>query len=354
MNPKDAYLQQKLKSTERSLKVLRQNLKHMLARPELLLETIEQLSSIQFELQSILSVLSQPRKELISVLSHEFLTPLTPILGTLQLLAAGKLTSSSIEARSLLNIASKQTDKLLRIVRELQCYQQLKSGQLQICPQYCCAVELVKQALPVIQFNHKQMGVILSVKPSFLTVWADPRYTILLLSHLLENAIKFSPTRSTVTLTARPSKEFVLFQVKDRGIGIPPERLEKIFDCFYQVDSSDSRPHNGLGLGLALCRSIVRQHGGWVWAKRTLRGGSTFNVTLPVRPQALHWWIEIQTNFPQCIYYFGPFENAVEARDLQEGYFEDLLSERAVIISVEIKQCRPENLTIERKAEVQA
>ena len=269
-------------------------------------------------------------------------------------MAVGKLTSSSIEAQSLLNIALKQTDQLLCIVRELQCYQQLNSGQLQICPQYCRAVELVKQALAVIQFNHKQVGVILSVKPSFLTVWADPRYTLVLLSHLLENAIKFSPTGSTVTLTARARSELVLFQVKDRGIGIPPERLEKIFDCFYQVDSSDSRPHNGLGLGLALCRSIVRQHGGWVWAKRTLRSGSTFNVTLPVCPQALPWWIEIQTNFPQCTYYFGPFESAVEAKDLQEGYLEDLLSERATIIFVEIKQCRPESLTIERKAEVQA
>jgi signal transduction histidine kinase len=98
--------------------------------------------------------------------------------------------------------------------------------------------------------------------PRLVSIWADPQLTILVLSHLLGNGIKFSPTPSIVTLTATLNQELVRFQVKDRGVGIPAERLEKIFDGFYQVDASDSRPYNGLGLGLALAARIIQLHGG--------------------------------------------------------------------------------------------
>ncbi len=394
MNPSKISVQPLLLSTEHSLEILQQNLSQLPAQPDELSETIKQLSLIKSELQSVLSTLSQPRDELISVLSHEFLTPLTLIIGPLQLLAAGTFSSGSQPAQFLLNVAFKQTNKLIRIVRELQSYQQMKSGQLKIVPQQCFAAELVKQAAQVIQLKGKQVGVILSVKPVFVSVWADPHLTILLVSHLLDNAIKFSPTRSIVTLTATVSKsgesqqqkhdfygqnslksdyfsspvrmgfpkssfhipeaQSVLFQVKDRGIGIPPDQLEKIFDCFYQVDRSDSRPYNGLGLGLALCRSIVHLHGGRLWVERNLGGGSIFYFTLPVYRPARHWWVEIQTKNPQCIYYFGPFENALEARDLQEGYLEDLMQEQARGITVEIKQCQPEHLTICGSAEMES
>ncbi len=385
---KNPSLQQRLQLTERRLKILRQNLSRLPAQSEFLSATIKQLSLIQSELMSVGSTLSQPSEELISVLSHELLTPLTLIQGPLQLLAAGKFDSFSEEAQSLLKVASKQTNKLLRLVRELLTYQQMKLGQLGIVPQPCRAAELVKQAAQVIQLKDKQVGVILNVKPVFVSVWADPQYTILLLSHLLSNAIKFSPTHSIVTLTATlrksaeiqsqkqnfdrqnsfnqdsfsppvwmgfptspfhtPSAQFVLFQVKDRGIGIPPDQLEKLFDCFYQVDRSDSRPYQGLGLGLALGHQIIQQHGGLLWAESALGSGSTFYFTLPVylHPQARHWWVEIHTKTPQCTYYFGPFESALEARSLQSGYLEDLRQEQAQEITVEIKQCQPEHLTI--------
>ena len=72
----------------------------------------------------------------------------------------------------------------------------------------------------------------------------------------------------------------------------------------------------------------------------------SFYFTLPVSPQVQHWWGEIHTNRPQCTYYFGPFETVQEARGLQDGYLEDLMQEEARIITVEIKQCQPKELTI--------
>ncbi len=362
MNLRNISLQQSLQSTETSLQILRQNLSQLPAQPDELSETIKQLSFIQSKLQNVLERVALPSDQLISVLNHEFLTPLTLIQGSLQLLAAGKFDSFSKEVQYLLNVALKQTNKLIRIVRELLAYQQMKSGQLRIVPQQCSATELIKQASRVIQLKKKHIRLVISIQPVFVSVWADPHYTILLLSHLLSNAIKFSPTRSIVTLTATsigsgateppkhdfyiPEADFVLFQIKDRGIGIPPDQLEKIFDCFYQVNSSDSRPYNGLGLGLALCSQIVQLHDGQLWAESTLGDGSTFSFTLPVCPQARPWWVKIQTENPQCIYYFGPFETAEEAIWLQDGYLEDLRQEQAQIITVEIKQSQPEDLTI--------
>ncbi len=320
------------------------------------------------------------------MLNHEFLTPLTLLQGSLQLLAARKFSSCSEEANFLLKVAFKQTHQLLCLVRELLVYQHLQSGQLLIVPQPCPAITLVKQAAQVIPFNGQPMGVILSVKPAGVSVWAAPDYTILVLSHLLSNALKFSPTPSIVTLTATliesgasqhpaqdfeeqnshsphsfsPSNrmehptspfhfspsQFVLFQLKDRGIGIPPHQLEKIFDCFYQVDRSDSRPYNGLGLGLALAHQIIQQQGGQLWVESTLGLGSTFYFTLPVYSSAQNWWVEIHTTNPQCIYYFGPFETALEARNLQSGYVEDLRQEQAQVILVKIQPCQPQQLTI--------
>ncbi|MGV2832036.1 DUF1816 domain-containing protein [Myxosarcina sp. GI1(2024)] len=342
-----------LLSTERRLEILRQNLSQLPTQPENLSEALEQLYQVESELPEVWRMLSQTNDKLISVLSHEFLTPLTPLQGALQLLAAGKLDSGSQEGRLLLNLARKQIDKLRYIVRELLVYQQLESGQLQIVPQPCPVAELVKQAARVIQLKGKQIGVIFSLMPRLVSVWADPQLTILVLSHLLGNGIKFSPTPSIVTLMVTLSEELVRFQVKDRGVGIPAERLDKIFDVFYQVDASDSRPYNGLGLGLALAHQIIQLHGGQLWAESTLGAGSSFYLTLPVYAPARHWWLEIQTQEPQCLYYFGPFETAVEAKSLQEGYLEDLRLEGARRITVKIKQCQPERLTICGLAEIQ-
>ena len=386
METKNISLQQKLLSAMQSLEILRQNLSQSLTQPERLSISIQQLEPIKSELKSISSMLSQQNGDLISLFSHEFFTPLTLIQGYLQLLVARKCSSSSEVTQSLLQVVSQQTNKLRRIVNELLVYEQMKSGQLRIVPQRCLVADLLQQAVKTIQLKSKEVGIILSLKPKLVSIWADPGYTMMLLSHLLNNAIKFSPNRSVVTLKATlrespesqlqtddfelqnsltsdsfstpasmdfpsrssniPATHSILFQITDRGIGISPDQLEKIFDCFYQVDSSDSRPYNGLGLGLALCNQIVQQHGGRVWAERTLRGGSTFYVALPVYPPAQHWWLEVHTENPPCTYYFGPFDSALEARALQDGYLEDLRAEQAQIVAVEIKQCQPQQLTI--------
>ena len=101
------------------------------------------------------------------------------------------------------------------------------------------------------------------------------------LTNLLSNAIKFSPPNSSVWITAEDREPEVLFKVSDRGRGIPPDKLERIFERFQQVDASDSRDKGGTGLGLAICHKIIEEHGGRIWAESRLDEGSTFCFTLP-------------------------------------------------------------------------
>jgi signal transduction histidine kinase len=131
--------------------------------------------------------------------------------------------------------------------------------------------------------NH---GVVLIAEPVDINIFVDSDYIVQALTNLISNAIKFSSVNGKVWLTAenRPNAE-VLFSVSDEGQGIPSDKLESIFERFQQVDSSDSRRKGGTGLGLTICRKIVEQHEGKIWAESTLGQGSTFSFTLPLLNQ---------------------------------------------------------------------
>ncbi len=112
-------------------------------------------------------------------------------------------------------------------------------------------------------------------------VWVDGDRILQVLGNLVRNAIKFSEKGGEIRLAARASSEKeVTFEVQDQGPGIPAEKLDMIFDRFQQADASDSRLRGGTGLGLALCRGIVNQHGGRIWAKNNPGRGSTFYFTV--------------------------------------------------------------------------
>ncbi|MBR8833403.1 MAG: PAS domain S-box protein [Stigonema ocellatum SAG 48.90 = DSM 106950] len=227
-------------------------------------------------------IMERMKDEFISVVSHELRTPLTSIHGSLGMLASRLLDPCSARGKRLLEIAVDSTDRLVRLINDILDIERIESGKVMMEKQVCNAADLMTSALELMQTMAQQYGVNLSISPVSVGLYADSDRLIQTLTNLLSNAIKFSPSGSTVWLTAERQGDVILFKVRDRGRGIPADKLETIFERFQQVDSSDSRNHEGTGLGLAICRSIVQQHSGRIWAQSQLGLGSTFYFTLPI------------------------------------------------------------------------
>ena len=250
------------------------------------------------------------KDEFISVVSHELRTPLTSIHSSLKILATGKLGNLSDKGQRMLNIADEQTERLVRLVNSVLDLQSIQSGKVKMNKQACRAIDLMVEATQTMQMMAQEHGVKLFAEPVNFIVWADRDYIVQTLTNLLSNAIKFSPPNSYVWLSANIGKsknlnqsyrknnsqkvrsiqkqqkgeknnQYITFSVKDKGQGIPANQLETIFERFQQVDSSDSRKKGGTGLGLTICRQIIKEHGGEIWVESIKDSGSTFYFTLP-------------------------------------------------------------------------
>jgi PAS domain S-box-containing protein len=228
-------------------------------------------------------LVEQMKDEFVSVVSHELRTPLTSIRSTLGLLASGWLDNQPEKSRRMLEIASTNTNRLVRLLNDILDVERIKFGKVPMDKTRCHAAELMLQSVDGMRATAEKAGVSLSVVPLEVDLWVDCDRIIQTFTNLLSNAIKFSPAGSTVFLTGQINRQSeVLFQVRDTGIGIPADKLELIFDRFQQVDASTSRSQGGTGLGLTICREIIQQHGGKIWVESQLGQGSTFCFTLPI------------------------------------------------------------------------
>ena len=226
------------------------------------------------------------KDELISMVSHELRTPLTSIRGSLGLLAAGLLGKVSGKAKHMLEVATNNTDRLVRLINDILDIQRMEAGRVAMVPTACNAAELMDSVRESMQPVAEEAGVTLQVDLVSAPLWADHDRIIQVLTNLISNGIKFSSEGGTVRLLAESREQEFLFQVKDEGRGIPSHQQEAVFDRFQQVDVSDARVKGGAGLGLAISRKIVEEHGGRIWVESAPGQGSTFSFTLPLKVES--------------------------------------------------------------------
>ncbi|AFY95816.1 PAS domain S-box protein [Chamaesiphon minutus] len=224
------------------------------------------------------------KDEFIAIVSHELRTPMTSIYGSLKMLDSGLLHDQPEKEKRLLTIAVDSTDRLMRLVNDILDIERIESGTVQMVKSVCKVSELMAKAVDAIEPIAERAGVQLSVSDTGGQVWVDSDRMIQTFTNLLGNAIKFSPSGSTIWFTATKQTGQMLFQVRDCGRGIPSDKLGVIFERFQQVDASDARSGEGTGLGLAICRSIIEQHGGNIWVESVLGEGSTFSCIIPRSP----------------------------------------------------------------------
>jgi signal transduction histidine kinase len=221
------------------------------------------------------------KNEFISIASHEMRTPLTSIHGVVQLLSAGRLGELSESGAKMADLALKNCDRLVRLVNDILDLERMESARDKLNRQQCNSAELIRQAIDTTRSMADLERISLKADAQSVEFFGDRDRLVQTLSNLISNAIKFSPANSDIWISCKLQQQNVLFSVKDRGRGIPRNKLENIFERFQQVDASDSRKKGGTGLGLAICRHIVEQHQGKIWVESVYGKGSTFFFTLP-------------------------------------------------------------------------
>ena len=226
--------------------------------------------------------LESMKDEFVSTVSHELRTPLTSLRASLGLIASGALEKRPEKQKQMIEVALANSDRLIRLVNDILDFDRVEKGGMTLNREVIPAIDLLRRAADVAHDAATKASVTFRFDGGLHTVYADQERVLQVLGELVSNAIKFSQPHTAVKLSAETGGpgEIILI-VSDQGRGIAADKLEVIFERFHQGDASDARALGGTGMGLALCRQIVRQHGGRIWAESEPGKGSRFLFTLP-------------------------------------------------------------------------
>ncbi len=216
--------------------------------------------------------------------SHELRTPLTVMksVGEVGL----KEARNSSEYREVLGSLLEEVERMSRLVDSLLTLSRADAGTLPLKKEDCSLAEIARENISILEVLAAEKGQKLRVGEEGALAAVEVDRTLLgrAFFNILANAIQYSPEETEILVrTGRRGKE-VFLEVKDRGPGIPPEHLDRVFDRFYRVDPSRSREQGGTGLGLSLARWAVEAHGGRIEVESEAGKGSTFRIVLPLQP----------------------------------------------------------------------
>jgi len=226
----------------------------------------------------------QLKDEFVALISHDLRTPLTSIIGYIELALDPEGDSPLDEERQhYLEVVSRNSERLLHLVDDLLFVARVRSGQLVLNLEQLDLGELAAEAIQAARPDAENAGLSLSLEADQATlVEADRARLLTLLENLISNAIKFTPRGGRIDVRALPAAGGVL-EVSDTGIGLAAGEAELVFDRFFRSRNAMERQISGTGLGLFIARSIVEAHGGSISAANREDGGTTFRITLPLR-----------------------------------------------------------------------
>ena len=219
-------------------------------------------------------------------LSYKFKSPVTSAIGYVSMVLEGSAGPLTDAQRKYLKTAEDCCKYMCECINDLIDVTELQNRKLIISPCPVAIDKLVHQVMASISPAAQKKGIRLkhAIEPDLPDVLIDEKRITQVLNNLLSNALKFTPEDGEIVIRVAHNPiapEFVLISVRDTGRGIEPDKLPYIFDRLYQVTSSDWMTHQGLGLGLYICRELVRLHGGDISVQSELGKGSTFSFTLP-------------------------------------------------------------------------
>jgi two-component system sensor histidine kinase KdpD len=220
------------------------------------------------------------RSTLLSSVSHDLRTPLAVISGATSSLVEGATMLEPATRVELAQTAYDEAERLNRLVGNLLDMTRLESGAVQVRKEWQPLEEVVGAALTRLDERLRDHPVTASLPPDGPLVPLDSVLIEQVLINLLENAIKYTPPGSPIEISATGARDAVTVTVADRGPGIPPGGVQRVFEKFYRARAGDGS--GGVGLGLTICRGIVEAHGGRIWVENRPGGGAAFHFTLPL------------------------------------------------------------------------
>jgi signal transduction histidine kinase/PAS domain-containing protein/ActR/RegA family two-component response regulator len=222
------------------------------------------------------------KNEFVSTVSHELRTPLTSIAGALELIEAGVTGALPEKTHEMVRIAYQNSQRLIRLINDILDVEKIESGRMTFDIKREPLRPLIRRAMSETESFAAGFNVTLTLVPGDEALaWVDPDRFLQVVTNLLSNAAKFSPSGGTVEVRLGRYGGRVRVSVADKGPGIPEEFRSHLFEKFAQADSSDRRAKGGTGLGLAIVKGIVEHLGGTIAVDSVLGVGTTFHIDLP-------------------------------------------------------------------------
>lgn len=235
--------------------------------------------------------IEQMKQDFLAMVSHDLRSPLASIKMTFELLAMGAFGELSEKAKKKVTIDEANCRRLISMINDLLDAQKLESGRFDIVLESTDYWTIADRSVSAVENLAQTAEVKLLVQDDKnLHFTADGDRIVQVLINLLTNAIKFSPAKGTVRLSAANEDDWIVFRVKDEGRGVPEHLRQVIFEKFRQVQADDGRKKGGTGLGLAICKGIIESHGGEIAVESEEGKGSTFWFKLPYvekKPQTI-------------------------------------------------------------------
>ncbi len=257
-------------------------------------------SRVQFEseeMNGFITVLSdvteqekieRERREFVANVSHELRTPLTTMRSYLEALTEGAWEDKEIAPR-FLGVTQTETERMIRLVNDLLQLSKMDNKDYKMYKEQVDFTSLFQHTIERFEFNKtEQIEFVRYLPEEEVWVWIDKDKMTQVLDNIISNAIKYSPEGGKITFSVdvKKQQQKLVVKISDEGVGIPDEKLNKIFERFYRVDKARSRKLGGTGLGLAISREMIEAHGGNIWADSKEGEGTTVLFTLPLMTQS--------------------------------------------------------------------
>ncbi|HLL60692.1 MAG TPA: ATP-binding protein [Candidatus Nitrosocosmicus sp.] len=227
-------------------------------------------------------IIDKHKDDFIAIATHELKTPLTSIKSFVQILQKDRIKTQNEKSKFMLNKIAKQVYRMEHMMESFLNVYTLQTGKLELRKERFIMEDLLKDILETFQYAADTHTITLEGK-KIGKMYADKERIGQVITNLLTNAIKYSPSADKVLITTNKKAHSITVSVRDFGMGIPKEQQNMIFERFYRVQTKNKKKVEGLGLGLYISHEIIKEHRGKMWVESKFGKGSTFCFTLPLK-----------------------------------------------------------------------